>query len=242
VWFVSESDFWGPKSSFYSEISVFQYSKFLGLVILFRLTKKTAISDNLITPKKKLMFICVLCGSLVIRIFGDKKAVLFRSFGLPIFQIIGTLWFYFVWRKKLLYQPIYLHPNKNSRSFAFCVFVSESDFQGPKSSFIRIFSSSNIPNSLDVVILFRLKKETAISDNLFTPKQKHMFICVFCGWLVNRIFGDQNAVLIRSFGLPIFQILRTLWFYFVWWKKLLYQAIYLRPNKISRSFAFCVVC
>jgi hypothetical protein len=37
-----------------------------------------------------------LCGSLANRIFGDQKAVLFGSFRLPIFQILGTLRFYFV--------------------------------------------------------------------------------------------------------------------------------------------------
>jgi hypothetical protein len=149
----------------------------------------------------------VLCRSFVNRIFGDQKAVLFGSFRLPIFQILGTLRFYFVWWKKLLYQPIYLRPNKNSRWIAFCVvrlgiafsgnkeqfysdlsvfqyskflgrcifflfdeknwyisqfiydqkkthvqlrflwFVCESDFRGPKSCFIRIYPSSNIPNS-----------------------------------------------------------------------------------------------
>jgi hypothetical protein len=46
--------------------------------------------------------------------------------------------------------------------------VSESDFRGPKNSFIRIFPPSNIPNSWDVVILFHLMKKTAISANLFT--------------------------------------------------------------------------
>jgi hypothetical protein len=57
------------------------------------------------------------------------------------------------------------------------------------------------------VILFRLMKKTAISSNLFTPKQKLAFIFVLCRSLVNRIFRDQKAVLIRDFRLPIFQIL-----------------------------------
>jgi hypothetical protein len=92
----------------------------------------------------------------------------------------------------------------------FVWFVSESDFWGPRSSFIRIYPSSNIPNSSDVVILFPLMKETVISANLFTYAQKLMFNCVLCDSLVNRIFGEQKAVLFGSIRLPIFQILRTL--------------------------------
>jgi hypothetical protein len=84
-------------------------------------------------------------------------------------------------------------------------------------------------------------KKTSISANLFTPKQKLTLNCAFCGSLGNRIFGVLKAVLFGSFRLSIFQIRRTLWFYFVWWKKLLYQPIYLRPNKNSRWIAFCVV-
>jgi hypothetical protein len=144
--------------------------------------KKLLISPNLFKPKQKLAFICILCGSLVNRIFGDQKAVLFGSFRLPKFQILRTL-----------------------------------------------------------VILFCLIKKTAISANLFTPKQKLSFDCVLCGSLENRTFGDQKTILFRDFRLPIFQIIRTLWFYFVRWQKLLYHPIYLRPNKNSRSFSFCVV-
>jgi uncharacterized membrane protein len=84
-------------------------------------------------------------------------------------------------------------------------------------------------------------KKTTISFYLFTPKQKLTLNCVLCGSLVNRIFGDQKAVLFGSIHLQIFQILRTLWFYFVWWKKLLYQPIYIRLDKKSRWIAFCVV-
>jgi hypothetical protein len=123
----------------------------------------------------------------------------------------------------------------------FVWFVSESEFSGPKNSFILRFPSSNIPNSLDVVILFHLMKKTAIWSDLFTPKQKPAFICVLCGSLVNQNFRDKKAVLFQDLRIPIFQILRTLWFYFVWCKKLLYDTIYLRPNKNSRLFAFCVV-
>jgi hypothetical protein len=129
-------------------------------VILFRLVKKTAISVYLFTPKQKLTLNCILCGSLVNQIFGDQKAVLLGSIRLPKFQILRTLWFYFVWWKK-----------------------------------------------------------TAISGNLFTPKQKLLLNCVLCGSLANRIFWDQKAVLFGSFCLPNFQILGTLSFYFVWWKK-----------------------
>jgi hypothetical protein len=60
------------------------------------------------------------------------------------------------------------------------------------------------------VILFRLMKKTAISANLFNPKQKLSFDCVLCGSLENQTFGDQKAVLFRDFPLPIFLILRTL--------------------------------
>jgi hypothetical protein len=123
----------------------------------------------------------------------------------------------------------------------FVWFVIESYFQGSKSSFIPRFPSSNILNSYDVVILFRLMKKTAISSNLFMPKQKLTFICVSWVSLVNQIFWDQKEVLFRDFCLPIFKILRTLWFYIFWWKKLLYDPIYLRPNKNTRSFAFCVI-
>jgi hypothetical protein len=88
--------------------------------------------------------------------------------------------------------------------------VSESDFRGQKSSFILMFPSSNIPNSSDIVILFRFIKKTGISVYLFTPKQKLTLNCVLCSWLVNRIFGDKKAVLFCCFRHPIFQILKTL--------------------------------
>jgi len=92
----------------------------------------------------------------------------------------------------------------------FVWFVTEFDFRGSKSNFIRIYLSSNIPNSLDIVILFCLFKKTVISANLFWSEQKLTFSCVLCDSLVNRIFGKQKAVLFGSIRLPIFQILRTL--------------------------------
>jgi hypothetical protein len=96
---------------------------------------------------------------------------------------------------------------KTRIDFRFVWFVSESEFPGPKSSFIPRFLSSNIHNSKAVVILFLLIKITAIWSNLFTPKQKLAFICVFGGSLVNRNFRDHKAVLFRDFRLQIFQIL-----------------------------------
>jgi hypothetical protein len=71
-------------------------------------------------------------------------------------------------------------------------FVSESDYRGSKSSFIHIYLSSNIPNSSDVVILFRLMKKIVISANLFTPEQKLTFNCVLCGWLGNQFSGTKK--------------------------------------------------
>jgi len=95
--------------------------------------KKTVISANLFTPEKKLTFNCFFCDSFVNQILGEQKAVLFGSICLPIFQILRTMWFYFVWCKK-----------------------------------------------------------TAISANLFTPKQKLTFNCVLCGSLGNRFSGTKK--------------------------------------------------
>jgi hypothetical protein len=156
MWFVSESDFRGRKCFFIRIYPSSNIPNSLDVVILFRLMKKTVISANLFKPEQKLTFNCFLCDSLVNRILGEQKAVLFRSIRLPIFQILRTLWFYFVW----------------------C-------------------------------------KNTAISANLFTPKQKLTLNWVLCGSFANRIFGDQKEVLFGYFRLPLFQILRTLWFYFV---------------------------
>jgi hypothetical protein len=52
--------------------------------------------------------------------------------------------------------------SKTRVDLRFVRFVTESEFPGPKSSFIPRFPSSNIPNSLDVVILIRLMKITAV--------------------------------------------------------------------------------
>jgi hypothetical protein len=118
--------------------------------------------------------------------------------------------------------------------------VRESDFWRPKSYFIRIYPSSNIPNSSDVVILFCLMKKTVISANLFTPEQKLTFNCFLCDSFVNRILGEQKGVSFGSIRLPIFQILRTLWFYFVWCKKNVISANLFTPKqKLTLN---CVLC
>jgi hypothetical protein len=140
----------GNKKQFYSDLSIFQYSKFLALIILFRLIKNSYITQ-------------------------------------------------------FIYDQIKTHVQ-----LRFVWFVSESDYRGSKSSFIQIYLSSNISNSSDVVILFRLMKKTVISANLFTPEQKLTFNCILCDSLVNQIFGEQKAVLFGSICLPIFQILWTL--------------------------------
>jgi hypothetical protein len=89
-------------------------------VILFRLMKKSAISANLFTPKQKLTFNCVLCGSLVNRIFGDQKAVLFRSSVFQYFKFLCRDFISFDENNCYMIQFIYAK-KKNSRSFAFCV-------------------------------------------------------------------------------------------------------------------------
>jgi hypothetical protein len=65
-------------------------------MILFRLTKKAAISANLFTPEYKLRFNCVLCGTLLNKILEDQKTAKFLSLRLPILQISRGLWFCFV--------------------------------------------------------------------------------------------------------------------------------------------------
>jgi hypothetical protein len=147
MWFVSESDFRRPKSSFIRICPSSKIPNSSALWFYFVWWKKLLFRPIYLRPKKKLTFNCVLCYLLVNRIFWYQKAVLFGSFRLPIFQILGTFWFYFIWWKKLLYQPIYLRPNKNSRWIAFCVVRLRIGFSGTKSSFIRIFPPSNIPNS-----------------------------------------------------------------------------------------------
>jgi hypothetical protein len=143
--------------------------------------KKTVISANLFTPELKLTFNCVLFDSLVNRIFGYQKPVLFGSIHLPIFQILRTL-FFFSFDEKNYYISQFIYAlTKTHVELRFLWFLSESDF-----------------------------------------------------W-------DLKAVLFGSFRLPIFPIRRTLWFYFVWCKKLLYQPIYLLPDKNSRWITFCVV-
>jgi hypothetical protein len=169
--------------------------------------KKTVISANLFTPEKKLTFNCFFCDSFVNQILGEQKAVLFGSICLPIFQILRTMWFYFVWCKKTAISAnLYTPKQKLTFNYVLCGslgnrfsgtkkqfysdlsvfqyckflgccdfisfdekncyisqfiydqikthiqlrfvwFVSESDFREPKSSFIRIFLPSNIPNS-----------------------------------------------------------------------------------------------
>jgi hypothetical protein len=56
-----------------------------------------------------------------------------------------------------------------------------------------ISSSSYIPKSLGIVILFRLTKKTAILANLFTPEHKLLLNYVLRGILVNQILDDQKA-------------------------------------------------
>jgi hypothetical protein len=177
------------------------------------------------------------------RIFGEQKAVLFGSIHLPIFQIRRMLWFYFVWWKKLVYQPIYLRSNKNSRSIAFfCGSLVNRIFGGQKAV---LFGSIHLPifQILRTLWFYFVwwKKNCYIRLFIYAQIKNLTLNCILCGSLVNRIFVEQRAVLFGSIRLPIFQILRTLWFYFVWWKKNLYKPIYLRPNKNSRSIAFFVV-
>jgi hypothetical protein len=99
-------------------------------VILFRLVKKTAISVYLFTSKQKLTLNDILCGSLVNRIFGDQKAVLFR-----------------LMKKTVISANLFTPEKKTHVQLRFVLFVSESDFWGTKSCFIRIYPSSNIPDS-----------------------------------------------------------------------------------------------
>jgi len=56
-----------------------------------------------------------------------------------------------------------------------------------------ISSSSYIPKSLGIVILFRLTKKTTILANLFTPEHKLLLNYVLRGILVNQILDDQKA-------------------------------------------------
>jgi len=79
------------KKQFYSDLSVFEYSKFFGRCDFVSFDEKTVISANLFTPEEKLTFNCILCDSLVNQIFGDQKVVLFGSIRLPIYQILRTL-------------------------------------------------------------------------------------------------------------------------------------------------------
>jgi hypothetical protein len=139
--------FSGTKKQFYSDLSAFQYSKFLGRCDFISFDKKTSKLANLFTPKQKLTFNCVSYGSLFNRIIGDQKAVLFGSICLPIFQILRTLWFCFVWWKNFYFMQFIYARTKTYFQLHFVWFVSELDFWGTKSSFIRIYPSSNIPNS-----------------------------------------------------------------------------------------------
>jgi len=52
-------------------------ANYLGVVILLRLMKITAISANLFTPEHKLLLNCTLCGILVNLILEDQKAARF---------------------------------------------------------------------------------------------------------------------------------------------------------------------
>jgi len=96
--------------------------------------------------------------------------------------------------KKNCYINIFIYVQTQIHvQLCFLWYITESNFGGQKSSQILIFSSTNIPNSLGVVILLRLMKITAISANLFTPEHKLLLNCTLCGILVNLILEDQKA-------------------------------------------------
>jgi hypothetical protein len=118
--------------------------------------------------------------------------------------------------KKNCYINIFIYVQTQIHvQLCFLWYITESNFGGQKSSQILIFSSTNIPNSLGVVILLRLMKITAISANLFTPEHKLLLNCTLCGILVNLILEDQKAARFWYLCLPILQTIRALWFCFV---------------------------
>jgi hypothetical protein len=90
-------------------------------MILFRLEKKTGVPSSLFTTGHKLTFNCVLHCILVNQILVYENAVKLRSLSLPILETLRSFRFCFVWRKKQVFQLVYLQPDTHLRSIAFCV-------------------------------------------------------------------------------------------------------------------------
>jgi hypothetical protein len=170
-------------------------------MILFCLMKKTTIWSNLFTPKQKLAFICVLCGSLVNRSFRDQKAVLFEISVFKYSKFLGRCDF-ISFDEKNCYMIQFIYTQKITTKKQF--YSEISIFQYSKFLGRRDFISFDENNCYMVQFIY--------------AQTKLAFISVLCGSLVNQNFRDQKAVLFRDFRLQIFQILMTLWFYFVWWK------------------------
>jgi hypothetical protein len=196
---------------FYSDLSFFQYSKFLGSCDFISFDEKNFYISQFIYAQTKthveLRFVWFVNES---DFWGPKSSFIWIYPSSKIPNSSDVVILFRLMKKTVISANLFTPEKKTHVQLRFVLFVSESDFWGTKSSFIQIYPSSNIPNSSNLVILFRLMKKTVISANLFTPEQKLTFNCVLCDSLVNRILREQRAVLFGSIHLPIFQILRTL--------------------------------
>jgi hypothetical protein len=98
-------------------------------VILFRLTKKTAISANLFTPEHKILLNCVLRGTLVWR---TKKQL---NSDLSVFQYYKLLRLcgFVSFNEKNCYICKFIYARTQTHvKLCFTWYISESDFEGPK--------------------------------------------------------------------------------------------------------------
>jgi ribosomal protein L44E len=131
--------FSGTKKQFYSDLSAFQYSKFLGRCDFILFVKKTSISANLFTPKQKLRFNCDLCGSLVNQTFEDKKAVFFRCFHHPIFKFLGRCDFISFLKKTSISANLFTPKQKLTFNCVLCSSLVNRIFEDKKAVLFRSF-------------------------------------------------------------------------------------------------------
>jgi hypothetical protein len=153
-------------------------------VILFRFMKKNCYICLFIYAKiKNLKLNCILCGSLVNRIFGERRAVLFGSICLPIFQIL-RMCDIISFDEKNCYISLFIYAQtKTHVELHFVWFVIESDFRRPKSSFcsdLSIFQNSKFFGGCDFISFD--EKNCYFGQFIYARKKNSRSIafCVIC--------------------------------------------------------------
>jgi hypothetical protein len=102
-------------------------------------------------------------------------------------------------KKTVISVYLFTPKQKLTLNYILCGSLLNRIFGDQKAVFVRIYPSSKIPNSSEVVILFRLMKKTVISANLFTPEKKTHVQLRFVLFVSESDFWGTKSCFIRIY-------------------------------------------